>query len=234
MIPKIIHQIWSDLKQPIPDIFKEFSQTWKDNHPDWRYEFWDETRMCLFVQEHYPQYWNVYINFPYDVQRWDAIRFLFLCQMGGMYVDFDSECLEPIDTLLKGHTCCMGLEPAEQAILFNRPRIIGNALMATVPGHPFFKMIINELFKKTTMYPAGNKARFVIETTGPLMTTRVYEAYTEKDKITLLPAELVAPLTIAEVRMFVEKQEIQELEEKIEKAFAVHYFYGLWHKQLNS
>ena len=170
----------------------------------------------------------------FDVQRWDAIRFLFLYHHGGMYVDFDSECLSPLDPLLNGHSCCLGLEPAGHAVQFKRSLIIGNALMATVPGHPFFEMIIRDLFTKPSVTLKGNKALHVIETTGPLMTTGIYDAYPRKDDIRLLPAELVAPLTIEEVRRIMEGSDMSDLEEKVEKAYAIHYFFGLWHKHLDT
>jgi len=48
---KIIHQICSDTNEPLPCIFLEFSQTWKNNHPDWKYEFWDNDRMNNFMKE---------------------------------------------------------------------------------------------------------------------------------------------------------------------------------------
>ena len=66
--------MWSDINDPLPDIFLEFSLTWKENHPDWKYEFWDNDRMNNFVVTHYPEYWDAYNRYPYNVQRWDAIR----------------------------------------------------------------------------------------------------------------------------------------------------------------
>ena len=31
-------------------------------------------------------------KFPYDVMRWDVIRYMILYKIGGLYVDFDYEC----------------------------------------------------------------------------------------------------------------------------------------------
>jgi hypothetical protein len=50
-IPKIIHQIWSGLDEPLPKYFKSLGETWKENHPNhpnWKYEFWDNNRMNLY------------------------------------------------------------------------------------------------------------------------------------------------------------------------------------------
>jgi len=45
---------------------------------------------------------------------------------------------------------------------------------------------------------------------------------------------LVAPLSLEEVQQLIAGKETAEIEEKVEKAFAVHYFLGSWFKQLNS
>jgi len=66
MIPKIIHQIWSDIDEPLPSIFRTLSNTWREYHPEWRYEFWDNDRMTDFIRSFYPQYEDVYNRFPYS------------------------------------------------------------------------------------------------------------------------------------------------------------------------
>ena len=103
-IPKIIHQIWSGIDEPLPDIFKMLGDTWKHDYPEWEYRVWDNRMMNDFVQEHYPQYWTAYQQFPYNIQRWDAIRYLLLDKIGGMYVDFDYESLASIEPLIEGKT----------------------------------------------------------------------------------------------------------------------------------
>jgi mannosyltransferase OCH1-like enzyme len=39
---KIIHQIWCNKYNDIPDSFLKLSATWKELHPDWEYRFWTE------------------------------------------------------------------------------------------------------------------------------------------------------------------------------------------------
>ena len=71
-IPKIIHQIWSGIDEPLPEYFAALGETWKRDYPDWKYEFWDNKRMSDFIAEHYPQYVVKYESFPYNIQRWAA------------------------------------------------------------------------------------------------------------------------------------------------------------------
>ncbi|MDR2773644.1 MAG: glycosyl transferase [Tannerella sp.] len=230
-IPKIIHQIYED--PDIPECLLEIAETWKQHHPGWEYRFWNKPAIERFMESVCPEYVSRYNAFPFDVQRWDAIRYLILYYQGGLYADIDYECLEPLDALLYGSSCCMGLEPPANAIRYNMPYIVGNALMASIPGHSYFEQIIRDVFNENNIsVPENkNKAMHIIKTTGPFMTTRIYDACPSKEEVTLLPAELIAPLTLAEVQQIFDGYETEELEAKLEKSFAVHYFFGSWVSQ---
>lgn len=230
-IPKIIHQIWSDINDPLPELFMEFSQTWKKHHPEWKYELWNEERMNRFVRDYYPQYREAYFRFPYNIQRWDSIRYLFLYEMGGMYVDFDSECLEPFDDLLKDKTCCFSLEPKEHGRVFKKELFFNNALIAVVPKHPFIKEIIDFVFNnpKTVQFTTlHNKGIEVQESTGPLALVRLYENYPAKDSIYLIPAEYVSPFSVSDINRLKRGDRSDELEKKMANACSIHYFFNTW------
>ena len=232
-IPKIIHQIWSGIDEPLPEHFRAFGETWKMNHPTWEYIFWDEARINAFIQDFYPQYLTAYKSFKYNIQRWDVIRYLILEKVGGVYVDFDYECLSPLDDVLKGKSCCFASEPSEYVKFFSKEVYFNNALMASIPNHPFMKIIIEAVFKETDnpkIYPS--KMIEVLETTGPLIITSLYERYDSKESIYLIPEELVSPLSKTDVGMLlnkdIEKKTEDYLEKKLEHAIAVHYFFGSW------
>lgn len=50
---------------------------------------------------------------------------------GGLYLDIDVECFLPTDELLAGRDVVLQLEDAN-------PKSLNNAVMASVPGHPFW------------------------------------------------------------------------------------------------
>ncbi|MCD8178555.1 MAG: hypothetical protein LUE98_14485 [Tannerellaceae bacterium] len=195
-IPKIIHQIWSGISEPLPEKFRILGETWKRDYPDWRYEFWDNQRINKFIKEYYPQYWYVYCKFPFNVQRWDAIRYLILEKFGGMYVDFDYESIKPMDDLLKGHSCCFAMEKEFISSYF---RVFNNALMLSIPAHPFMQRIVRYVFSKTLLINNiySSKKAAVFNTTGPYALIRLYGSLTEKEKddIYLISAEYVSPFT---------------------------------------
>jgi len=229
-IPKIIHQIYFD-PSGVPENLLILSQTWEDKHPDWEYRFWNERSIGQFMESNYQELIPLFHSFPLDVQRWDFVRYLILYRFGGLYVDLDYECIEPLDTLLWNTSCCMGLEPSSHAIYKSMPFIIGNALMASVPKHEF----INQIIKNISSECGENyeyKARKVLETTGSFMINRVYNAYEKKEDVTLLPAELIGPLSMEDNHKLLAGIKTKEIEEKIEKCFAIHYYFNSWLPQI--
>lgn len=232
-IPKIIHQVWEGKEGPLPEFYKTLAETWASIHPDWQYEFWDHQRMTSFLKEYYPDYWDRYHSFKYNVQRWDVIRYLILETFGGMYVDFDYECLEPFDDLLSDKLCCFAEEPKEHTGFFSKGVYFNNALMASVPAHPFIRLINRELFEAPVndkKFP--HKMAEVLETTGPVFLSGLYRNYQDKDSVYIIPPEFVSPLTKMEVNNYLLNGDDEgmenELNKKLEKAMAIHYFIGSW------
>ena len=228
MIPNIIHQIWEGASEPLPEFLKELGSTWKDNHPSWSYEFWDKDRMNSFVEDNYPDFLETYLSYPYPVQRWDAIRYLILYKMGGLYVDFDYESIESVEKILTNKSCCFALEPNEHSLFFNKEYIISNAFMACGPYHPFFKEIIQSLFINKH-YNSNDKFKVVMNTTGPFMLCRVYDEYINPNDVYLISSELVSPFTKYEVIEFIKGYDNSTiLNLKLKDAIAIHYYFGTW------
>lgn len=227
-IPKIIHQIWSGVDEPLPKQLKILGETWKKHHPTWQYVLWNNAKMNNFVRKFYPQYWDIYSNFKYNIQRWDAIRYLILYKIGGMYVDFDSECLDSFDELLDGKKCCFSLEPKEHAVVLNEDIYFNNALIACVIGHPFMEKVIKRIFSNNLNVVYNHRNLEILNTTGPLMLVRLYEEFLNKDDIYLIPSEYVSPFTREDTIDFLNGHNLSNLEKKIENAISIHYFFNMW------
>ncbi len=226
-IPNIIHQIYEGRDGTSPSkLLLKLAETWRKLNPAFEYKLWDYKQIDIFLENFYPSFIKTYHEFKYNVQRWDAIRYLILFHYGGIYADLDYECLEPIKPLIKGGACCFGSEPAEHCLHFNKNYVISNAFMAVMPKHPFFKKIIENVLIVSSN--AKDKLIYVLETTGPHMISKLFESYTDKGGITLLPSELISPLSKREVKMIVEGKATQEIKIKVEKAYAIHYFFGSW------
>jgi len=229
-IPYIIHQVYEDMNGP-SDALLEISNSWKTFHPEWKYMFWNKESIEDLLYSKFRNFFPIYRNYPFNVQRWDAIRYLILFSYGGLYVDMDYECLAPFDLILHDSECCMGLEPYAHALEYKKSFIVGNALMATVPANSFFELIIEDMVKNQNTVFSKFKKQQIIESTGPFLTTRVYNVYPNKVLIKLLTDDLVAPLSLQEVRALVDGMHTEEIKNKIDKACAIHFFMGSWHSQ---
>lgn len=228
MIPTIIHQIWDSGKDTIPADLLELAETWKANHTSWQYKYWDKERMEAFVYQYFPHLSDLYFSYKYDIQRVDVIRYLILFKIGGVYADFDYECIEPLDGYLADKRCCFGLDPAEHAKIFNKKYIISNAFMASEPNHSFLKLVIDnlEVYKNSFGESTLDK---VLNTTGPFYITDLYDKWGDKMDVTLVPENIISPLSKSDIikcrRGLMSNEELQL---KLKEALAVHYFDGSW------
>ena len=229
-IPLTIHQIWSEKYGPLPGSLQTLGQTWKNHHPDWNYVYWNEKAILAFIHQYYPKYMDRYHAFTYDIQRWDAIRYLILLHFGGIYVDFDYECLTALTPLLDDATCCFAMEPAEHTLKDVPSPYFNNALMGCIPGHPFMQEIVNYVFEDDRCLVGNkeNKSNYVLGSTGPVMLSKLYQLSDHKDKITLLPAKNVSPFNIYESRAYLNGEENTTLDDNLDEAYAVHYFLNSW------
>ncbi len=230
-IPKIIHQIWSDKYKPLPSFCSVLAETWKEKHPNWDYILWNDQMMDAFVQDEYPSYYDLYQNLPFDIQRWDVIRFLILKDIGGLYIDTDYECLENIEPLIEHARFAIALDPESHYHLIGYPHILNHALMASAPNHPFLNRVIQEIFtEKECKASLSDKIHYVLETTGPQMMSQLYASLSpdEKSEILLLAPKHVTPFDLMQMNLVKAGIENDELEACLDEAYAVHYYSNSW------
>ncbi|HOP46996.1 MAG TPA: glycosyltransferase [Desulfobacteraceae bacterium] len=225
-IPKIIHQTW---KEPeAPDHLRVFADSWKLHHPSWEYRLWSDDDNRRFIEASFSWFLPFYDNYSLDIQRADAVRYFILYKYGGIYVDLDVECFRPIESLLEENECVFGLEPPMHCVFHGKDKIISNAFMAVVPGHPFFYEISKELV--TYVSKSNVLTDFVLDTTGPFMINRVYNKFKDKDGITLLPSNYLFPLDYREAEEYLNQTKSNVIRDKLKKAYGAHYHLGTWWK----
>ena len=230
-IPKIIHQTWKTSE--IPDEWKEFHRTWSEFNPEWRHILWTDEDCLQFVDENFPDFFNTFTSYSYNIQRADAVRYLLLHRYGGLYIDLDMECLRPVDDLLLNRSFVIGKEPRIHARWLDEKVLISNAFMASVPGHPFLLKIM-ETMKR--MDPQIFLHRGVLETTGPLMVTNVLNNYSGKD-ICVLNAHILYPFASNKKEMCMlrhKKDNYLGLKKQCREkgAYAIHYWSNTWARDL--
>lgn len=182
-IPRIIHQIWLGPK-PVP--FTEWSQRWRDLHPDWEYRLWRDDDLT-FMHFGVADDWGA---------RSDAARYEILKRYGGVYVDLDFRPIASLEGLL-GVACFAGFSNVGVVE-------INNALIGAVKGHP----VVVECARRRTTTPFNAIAGFLdaddpafravkaqaaagtIENSGPGLFTRVFVEY---DDALCLPFHIFYP-----------------------------------------
>lgn len=161
MIPKIIHQIWIGPK-PAPT---KFMDTWRDKNPDFEYIRWNEEEIkkrnlkleCINRINEMEE-----INGKADIIRWEI-----LYEYGGVFLDADSICIEPIDDILMNTPCFAGWEHEEL-----RKGLIATGTMGFPPKHPLVKNAI-QWIKLNCVNVRLIKQR-AWQTVGPGLLTRMY------------------------------------------------------------
>lgn len=163
--PKIIHQVWHVMpggKPTIPDKWLSSQQKWIEYHPDHQYILWTNKKSRNYIAEVEPNFLSTYDNLEFEIQRIDAIRYVFLKHMGGIYCDLD---LEP--------SCNITDKITTDAPLYlikadYKPYTYRNDFMISKPGIKFWdiclEMIRTEVTKKS--YTKGTR---VLTLTGPYM-----------------------------------------------------------------
>jgi mannosyltransferase OCH1-like enzyme len=164
-IPHIIHQTWKD--EQVPDKWKAYQEKVIALHPDWEYRLWTDQENDAFIQKHYPDLFPIYKSYPKPVMRADVIRYAIMDQIGGLYLDLDYEMLKPFD-LEEG----LVLPLSRDKEYGDKENRIGNCVMASTPGHPFWKAVLQDLVDHP--FEIGSDEFDVEKATGPMLLTRIF------------------------------------------------------------
>jgi mannosyltransferase OCH1-like enzyme len=213
-IPKIIHQIW--LGSPLPEKFKAFTQTWAAHHPDWQYKMWTDKDIAELNLENQDAY-DKAINYA---ERSDIARYEILYRFGGLYVDTDCECLQSFGNLHYYYDFYAGLEFPCMA-LFLRPVIIPNALIASIPGHPIMRAMIDTIM---TQKIKPELQHDIVAKTGPLLFSDIIMKHAGKNsnKDIIFPASFFYPID----KKIKDKAKIKKTIQP--ETFAIHHWAGSW------
>ncbi|KAI5970635.1 CSH1 [Candida margitis] len=163
LIPKIIHQTYKS--ENIPEIWKPGQQACIDLHEDYQYILWTDEMAREFISEEFPWFLETWDNYPYNIQRADAIRYFALYHYGGIYIDLDDGCERRLDPLLT--------VPA--FVRKTIPTGISNDVMGSVPNHPFFLKAMESLskYQRSWLVPYIT----IMISTGPLFLSVIWKQY---------------------------------------------------------
>jgi inositol phosphorylceramide mannosyltransferase catalytic subunit len=224
-IPKIIHQIFYQGETEIPDKYRDYRSSVQENHPHWKHMFWDEKNSRIFLEENYPWFLPVYDSYPYWIQRCDSIRYFILHYYGGFYIDMDIESLKAIDDLLEDYE-----------LIFSKLIDINNAIIGSIPGHPLWLQVFEELKKRQLnedknqqspkLNPGDKKSMpyHVAYSTGPILFNYCIVAgkFHEKPTTRLCPGYIFEPGAPMEINGKITKSKVTE------ESYTIHHMTTRW------
>ncbi|WP_374444098.1 glycosyltransferase [Stella sp.] len=189
-IPRILHFTWRT--PDIPARYRPFFDGWARHHPGWAVRLWTDADLRDFVARHDPGFLPIFDAYPDPIERVDTGRYLVLAHLGGVFVDLDLECFQPIDALLDGESLVLGLEPdshgeALKATRRGITRIPCPTFMASTPGHAFWSDVRAAL-------PIARRAADPLDVSGPFLLSRVLARYRGSDPVRVLPSETLYPV----------------------------------------
>lgn len=164
-IPKIIHLTLKD-KKNIPDLFRENLDVMHHYYKEHDFRIYDDADINDFVSAYDPAcYKNVFSRLRLQIMRVDAVRYLWMEAVGGIYFDCDIR--------LQRHW-----EPSGGAILVGRewtsPKAddikvsVHNCVLASTSGHPLWRRLLDGIGKQVTHDGlAHRKWHSVFDVSGP-------------------------------------------------------------------
>lgn len=185
----------------IPPIFMQTLFGYDDVPPKWRaaYESVDrvmpsyehvllkEASYRPFVRRYFPDFLDVFESYPLDIQRCDAIRYLWLYVYGGVYMDLDMLLRKDLTPFFQTRDIVLAQEIDSIPLPF-LTQTHANCLMASIPRHPFWLECVQLMKQRADAWYPTKELRIVF-TTGPGILSTVAKRY--RDHIYTMPRQLV-------------------------------------------
>lgn len=82
LVPGVLHHIALGRRKPRGK-WVEARNACLDLHPGWEAMMWTDENASDFVREKYPELYDMWENYPFHIQKIDALRYLVLYEYGG-------------------------------------------------------------------------------------------------------------------------------------------------------
>ncbi len=205
MIPKLIHNIWIQGYENLPEKNKKNNIKIKILNPDWKFIMWNE-HMILKLLKKYPNVLNIYnnINNLYgliniNASKSDIARYIIMKEYGGLYYDFDFECFAPFNQLFDNnknnniYIASSKIDILDNVYPFYKPAYC-SCFMAFPKGHPIWELVIDKIINATTKYEIGEALDRILQQNNNkyniIMLDKIKGIYScKKDGICITPIE---------------------------------------------
>jgi mannosyltransferase OCH1-like enzyme len=146
MIPRTVMQTWKT--HDVPEKWTSSPASVKRFMPNWDYILLSDNDNDAFVEEYFPDDLNFFRSLKYPIQRSDVVRYMWLYQFGGLYMDLDIELVSPLDELFENRHMETWLVKAPR----NFAGHYTNFLMASTAKNPFWLKVLEECRKPVSYW----------------------------------------------------------------------------------
>ena len=184
LFPKIIHQVWVGYgaSNP-PEAWQNATMVSRNNNPDYTYMLWLDGDVIQLLEEHYAWFLPTYRSYPYNIERADAARYFIIRHYGGVYLDMDEVSVVPITDIIQNKT----LGHYDCVIPEGTPIGVTNYVIICKKQSPFMRFLTSKLIQKSGWY--GIPYATVMWSTGPRFMSGVYDQYSNKDSLYIMPGD---------------------------------------------
>jgi hypothetical protein len=220
MIPKIIHQTYRD-HDALPEIYALCERQITALHPEYEYKFWTDDDMYTFMRSEFPTYWSKFAALPRVIMQIDMFRYFLMYKYGGVYADLDYYVLRPLDGLLVDKEIIL---PVNNEGLDGTPLSIGTSILASRPGHPFWRILMNSLFtidRSAADFDSDSNVDMSEFGTGAAFVHSMWSTYASEDKSIYLPCKAMFHPPSKQSLMYLERLRAQGV-------YGMHWCSGLW------
>jgi mannosyltransferase OCH1-like enzyme len=191
-IPHIIHQVWLQGSDEIPNKFKLNSEKIKEKHPypKWKYIIWDEKSFLKDFNddEKYNKYIKKYNNFIYLHQKVDFLKICVLSKYGGVFLDIDNEIIKSLDELIDKNNnydliiSMIKSNSFENYLICNNTKgCVNNGNIISKKNIPILYYILDN-FSDKECSSLSLKVFCISNTTGPTIFNKLINKYINNNK----------------------------------------------------
>lgn len=193
MVPKLIFQSWKT--RDIPDEWKEAQKSVIKNNSGYVYTLFTDEDNRHIVMKFFPDFLETYDEFKQNIQRADAVRYMYMYIWGGFYLDLDYVALRSFDDL---HIS----KPIGLINTNSFQKTTTNSFLMSEPRHGVWLKCLHEMKTPSPWWIRWSPGLDVLYTTGPNMLHRVYNEH--RNEIEKLP-HVVAPCDVCQLYVSNEK-----------------------------
>ena len=199
MYPLIIHQIWLQGVDKIPEKYNTNINLLKKFHPSWKYIIWDENLIKKELSKNL-KWLKTYNNLQLLHQKVDYARYVILYVYGGVYIDMDVVTIKALDSLYEKYPkydvilSKLNSNMIESYLTCGYKECINNGIIISVPNAPFILQLVDGVENNYSCKSNETNISCINRTTGPKYVTELYNSKdTDKNKIKVLHFSYLEP-----------------------------------------